>query len=296
MVGVLVGWLAVATVAGVVLGRAIRLADQRSPHVFRDLVPDSLASVAAASLPVARQSRRRVVPLPPVGIALAALAVALETAGFLSRLIRATGPAARTLSMDAPFSLPRLYVAALFAAAALAAVAGAAGMPGRRTWWMAVGAVSAGIAAAKAGSTVHAQAMRALDHALGATGATLVSAAAAAVVVGALWFLSRTERRDRRRVLGVLASYAVASVGLSAVSTLTARVYGGASSWASAATFLEESGEALAGVAFLVAVLVGVAPRLVLPPEWVLRRQADAHTVDLPELLRVRADGTTARP
>ena len=116
------------------------------------------------------------------------------------------------------------------------------------------------------------------------------------MVVGALWFLSRTERRDRRRVLGVLASYAVASVGLSAVSTLTARAYGGASSWASAATFLEESGEALAGVAFLVAVLVGVAPRLVLPPEWVLRRQADAHTVDLPELLRVRADGTTARP
>jgi hypothetical protein len=198
--------------------------------------------------------------------------------------------------MDASFSLPRLYVAALFAAAALVAIAGAGGRPGRRTWWMAVGAVSAGIAAVKAGSTVHAQAMRALDHALGATGAPLVSAAAAAVVVGALWFLSRTERRDRRRVLGVLASYAVASVGLSAVSTLTARAYGSASSWATAATFLEESGEALAGVAFLVAVLVGVAPRLVLPREWVLRRQADAHTVDVPGLLPVRGDGTTARP
>ena len=32
----------------------------------------------------------------------------------------------------------------------------------------------------------------------------------------ALWFLSRTERRDRRRVLGTLAGYAVASVGLGA--------------------------------------------------------------------------------
>jgi hypothetical protein len=33
-------------------------------------------------------------------------------------------------------------------------------------------------------------------------------------------------------------------------------------------------------VVFLVAVLVGVAPRLVLPADWALRRTEDAHTLD----------------
>ena len=62
-----------------------------------------------------------------------------------------------------------------------------------------------------------------------------------------------------------------------------------------AATFLEESGEALAGVAFLLAVLAGVAPRLVLPASWPLRRSADAQTLDLPARLpgRPSIDGPT---
>jgi O-antigen ligase len=127
---------------------------------------------------------------------------------------------------------------------------------------------------------------------VGSAGALLVSAAAAVGVVGALWFLSRTERRDRRRVLGVLALYAAASVGLSAVSAAATGTFGYASNWAATATFLEESGEALAGVGFLMAVLVGVAPRLVLPAGWALRRSADAHTLELPEQLPGRtADG-----
>jgi hypothetical protein len=70
-----------------------------------------------------------------------------------------------------------------------------------------------------------------------------------------------------------LSGYAVAVVGLSAVSAMMGR-YG--STWAATATYLEESGEALAGVAFLMAVLVGVAPQLVLPQAWILRREADA--------------------
>jgi hypothetical protein len=111
--------------------------------------------------------------------------------------------------------------------------------------------------------------------------------------VGVLWFLSRTERRDRRRVLGVLALYAVAAVGLSAISSVVSASDGG-SSWAATATFIEESGEALAGVAFLMAVLVGVAPRLVLPAEWALRREMDAHTLDLPEQVPGRTSGGTA--
>ena len=49
-----------------------------------------------------------------------------------------------------------MFVALLFAAAALAAVAGAGTLPGRRTWWLAVALVGGGVAAVKAGGTVHA--------------------------------------------------------------------------------------------------------------------------------------------
>jgi hypothetical protein len=61
--------------------------------------------------------------------------------------------------------------------------------------------------------------------------------------------------------------------------------------WAVTATYLEESGEALAGVAVLVAVLVGVAPRLVLPASWVLRREEDSAALEVPERLRRTARG-----
>ena len=137
----------------------------------------------------------------------------------------------------------------------------------------------------KAGGSVHADALNLLDRSFGTALTVLVSVLAAGAVVGALWVLSRTERRDRRRVLGVLALYAAASVGLSAVSSVVTGAYGSASRWAAGATFIEETGEALAAVAFLVAVLVGVAPRVVLPARWALRREADAHTLDLPERL-----------
>src|SRR4028118_2432568 len=69
----------------------------------------------------------------------------------------------------------------------------------------------------------------------------------------------RAGRRARRRVLAARGLYAGAAVGLSAVPGLV----GG--QWAVMATFVEESGEALGAVAVLVSVLVGVAPRLVLP-------------------------------
>jgi hypothetical protein len=234
--------------------------------------------------PPTAKVRRRRVPIPPIGVALLAIAVALETWGYVVRLTGAAGSTVQLLSMDAPFSLPRMYVAALFTAAALAAVAGARRIPGRRTWWLAVALVAGGIAAVKAGSTVHARALAWLNEAVGTASALLVSASAALAVVGALWFLSRTEQRDRRRLLSVLALYAAAAVGLSALSSAAA-----STSWAAAATFVEESGEALAGVGFLIAVLVGVAPRVVLPATWALRREADAHTLELPEGLPGRS-------
>jgi hypothetical protein len=271
VLGGLLAWLLVAALVGVVVGRGIRLADQR------EAAPD--ADLLLADPPVVAPARRSL-PLPPLGIGLVAVAVALETIGFVARL---TGSNSSSLSMDAPYSLPRLYVAALFAAGALAALAGASAIPGRRTWWTAVGLVAGVIAAVKAGSTVHSDAIAALVSAAGWTAATAISVLLAAVVVGGLWFLSRSERRDRRRVLGSLAGYAVAAVGLSAVSGIVAGAYGGLSSWAAGATFIEESGEALGGVAMLIAVLAGVAPRIVLPAAWPLRREVDARTLDLPE-------------
>jgi hypothetical protein len=222
-----------------------------------------------------------------VFVGLAALAVALETVGFLLRLNGAETPA---LSMDAAWSLPRLFVALLFAAAALLALAGARSIPGRRTWWTAVSLVGAGIAAVKAGSSVHVDALDALGSAVGGPAALALSMGLAAAVIGGLWFLSRHERRDRRRVLGALTGYAVAAVVLSAVSAVAGQ------GWSAAATFVEESGEALAGVAFLLAVVVGVAPRLALPAGALLRRDADAHTLDLPEQAPGRvAPGPTGR-
>lgn len=283
VLGGLVVWCVVAFLVAVVIGRGIRLADQRSLAATASTVLTT-ADLETAPRVAAARPRRRAVPVPPIGVALFAVAVALMTSGYVVRLTGATGPTAQFLSMDAPLSLPRMFVAALFAAAAVAAVAGAGSLPGRRTWWMAVGLVAGGIAAVKAGSTVHADAMSGLAAALGSSAALVLSAVAAAAVVGVLWFLSRSEQRDRRRILSVLALYAGASIGLSALSGVAAGAAGSASNWAAAATFIEESGEALAGVGFLIAVLVGVAPRVVLPAAWALRRTADAHTLELPEL------------
>ncbi|MGY1795489.1 hypothetical protein ACI796_16075 [Geodermatophilus sp. SYSU D00525] len=276
IVGVLAAWVVVAVVLGVVLGRGIRLADRRSPGtgVEEPLTPAVLGGARAAARPAARPARRRV-PLPPVGVGLAGLAVALEAVGYALHLRGTTGQVARVLSMDAPYSLPRMYVAALFAAAALAAVAGAARNPGRRTWWLAVGAVAGGIAAVKAGSTVHVDAVQALSAVVSPAGAVVVSVLAAGAVLAVLAFLSRAERRDRRRVLSTLGLYAVAAVGLSAVSGWVG------AQWYAMATFVEESGEALSAVAVLMAVLVGVAPRLVLPASW-LRRRDDALSLEAP--------------
>ncbi len=279
VVGGLALWTGVAFVVAVIMGRGIRLADKRSLSAGADTV------ITSAEMPVgaaARRSvspvRRRVVPLPPVGIALVAIAVALETVGYVTRLSGSTGAIAQMWSMDAPLSVPRMFVAFLFAAGALAAFAGASSIPGRRTWWTMVGLVAAAISSVKAGGTIHAHALHLLTRAIGASGALLVSIAIAAVGLGVLGFLSRAEQRDRRRILSVLSLYAVAAVGLSAVSQAASGTF-----WTAAATYVEESGEAITAAAFLVGVLIGVAPRLVLPADWALRRAVDAHTLDVVE-------------
>jgi hypothetical protein len=295
VVGGLIAWFLLGLPVALVVGRSIRRAD---------LLDGTAAGATSATVfvgnmaretppPVTARTRRRTVPLPAFGVALVVTALALETTGYVVQLTGSTGTTAQVLSMDRPLSLPRMFVAMLFAAAATAAVAGVGRMPGRRAWWLAVGAVAGGIAAVKAGSNVHSEALHLLNGAVGEVAAVLLSALAAVAVLGGLWILSRTERRDRRRVLGVLALYAGASVGLSAVSSLAGDLYGSVSTWAVGATFLEELGEALAGVAFLMAVLVGVAPRIALPARWALRRRADAYGLELHESPQGRTAGAT---
>ncbi|MGY1624200.1 hypothetical protein ACI789_18535 [Geodermatophilus sp. SYSU D00965] len=228
----------------------------------------------------AREARRRI-PVPPLAVVLMGFGLALEVVGFAVRVGDVPRAIARPLSMELPFSVPRLFIAALFAAAALAAAAGAGRIPGRRTWWSVVAVVAAGLAAIKAGSTVHKAVMEALDGYAYPVRALLLTAPVAVAGLGWIWWLSRHERRDRTRTLASLGLYAVAALGLSTISTVVEEALGHSSPWTAAATLVEETGEMLAAVAFLVAVLIGVAPRVVLPAAWVLRRTADEHTLDV---------------
>jgi hypothetical protein len=268
----LIGWTGFAVVVAPLVGLALREADRRERQ-----------SLNLAAAPAERVLRRRRIPVPPLAVALLLTGVVLETVGFV---VRTSGHerTARLWSMDLPLSVPRMFVAGLFLAAALAALLGAVRSRGRRPWWTAVAGVCAVIAEVKAGGTVHVRAVAAV----GLSGRPLVAAALSAalvgVVVGGLWWLSRSERRDRRRMLIALGLYACAAVGLSAVTLLIGKA-GASTYWTAAATFVEETGEAFGAVAVLVAVLVGVAPRLVLPADWLLRRQADAETVDAPGAL-----------
>jgi hypothetical protein len=284
----LVGWVGVSAIGALLVSMVIREADRREleapagglPHPEVAFAADVAARKVAAR--GARQSRRRI-PVPPLAVTLAGIGVTLEAIGLVARASGFDRGAGQLWSMDAPMSIPRLYVTALFVAAALAAFLGSSRAPGRRGWWVGVGLVAVVIAEVKGGGTVHVRALEVLGVSGRPVAALIGSAAVAAVVLGTLWWLSRSEVRDRRRVLGAFALYAIASVGLSSVSAGLGSAHG--SAWAAAATFVEESGEVLGGVAVLVAVLVGVAPRLVLPASWPLRRTADAETVDAPGTL-----------
>jgi hypothetical protein len=283
---VLLGWVGISVIVALPLGMVIREADRRELDVPAGALPHPLVAMNGGVAP--RPARRRI-PVPPIAVTLAGIGVTLEAVGFVVRSAGLDRGAGRLWSMDAAMSVPRLYVTALFVAAAAAAFLGGSRTLGRRGWWVGVGLVAVVVAEVKGGGTVHVRALEMLGVAGRPVVAAIGSAAVAAVVLGTLWWLSRSEIRDRRRVLGAFALYAVASVGLSAVSTGLGQSRG--SAWAAAATFVEESGEVLGAVAVLMAVLVGVAPRLVLPADWPLRRTADATTVDAPGALPVWAPG-----
>jgi len=276
----LLGWTGLAVVLAPLLALAMREADRRERR-----------SLGLTAAPAERAVRRRRIPVPPVAAALLFTGVVLEAVGFV---VRTSGHerTAQLWSMDAPLAVPRMYVAALFALAALAAFAGALRGTGRRPWWVAVGVVALLIAEVKAGGTVHVRTLAALGLSSRPLLATTLSAALAGLVLAALWWLSRDEQRDRRRMLIAIGLYATAAVGLSGVTSLIGK--GGASPyWMAASTFVEETGEAFGAVAVLTAVLVGVAPRLVLPAAWLLRRRADAETIDAPQAAPQRLGGVT---
>ncbi len=276
----LVGWVGVSMIGALLVGMVIREADRRELEAPAGSLPHP--TVAFAADVAARKAARRRIPVPPIAVTLAGIGVTLEAVGFV---VRAAGldRAGQLWSMDQPLSVPRLYVTALFVAAAAAALLGGSRTPGRRAWWVGVGLVAVVVAEVKGGGTVHVRALEMLGVAGRPVVAMLGSAAVAAAVLGTLWWLSRTEIRDRRRVLGAFALYAVAAVGLSSVSAGLGQSRG--ATWAAVGTFVEESGEVLGAVAVLMAVLVGVAPRLVLPENWPLRRTADAQTIDAPAAL-----------
>ena len=278
---VLFGWVGLSVLVALPMGLFIGQADrlQRAADARAE------RTSGAAAAPV----RRRRVPVPPVAVAVAGIGVALEAVGFVVRSAGLDRGTARLWSMDAPMSVPRLYVTGLFVAAAAAAFLGSTRADARRAWWVGVGLVALVVAEVKGGGTVHVGVLERLGVADRPLVAAAGSAVVAAAVLATLWWLSRTEVRDRRRVLGAFGGYVVAAVGLSAVSSLAGP------GWAAAATFVEESGEVLGAVAVLMAVLVGVAPRLVLPADWVLRRTADAQTVDAPGQLPVLSPGRLYR-
>ena len=78
LVGGLFVWLLVAFLVAVVVGRGIQLADSRSAA---PAVPEMLDAAPVPSPVAAVRARRRAVPLPPLGIALVAFALALELGG-----------------------------------------------------------------------------------------------------------------------------------------------------------------------------------------------------------------------
>jgi hypothetical protein len=274
---VLVGWTAVGLLCALPVGRAIRDADRREVLGAPDAPPPLTLPVVRGPLP----ARRRRIPVPPIALILATTGVCLEAVGFAVRTSGSERGTAALLSMDQPLSVPRLYITALFVATAGAALLGGARIEKRRSWWVAVGLVAVLVAEVKGGGTVHVRVLAAVGVADHPVVAAIGSALVAAVVLAGLFWISRADRRDRRRVLSAWALYAVAAVGLSAVSSLVGQSFG-SSPWTALATFVEESGEVLGAVAVLVSVLVGVAPRLVLPADWALRRTADAQTLDAP--------------
>jgi len=234
--------------------------------------------MTGALLQTSRPRASRRVPVPPWARWAAAGLVGSEVLGYLLRVLHAPRALSHPLSMELPFSLPRMLVATVFVMAAVAAATGAARLPRRRTWWTAIAVLCAAAALVKAGSTVHKAVIESIGGYAHPARALAVSAVVGVVVLGGLFWLSREERRDRRRVLKWFGAYGVAAGGLTVPSALAEAAWGHGSALTATFVLVEESSEAVAALGVLVAVLVGVAPRFVFPADHPFRRTADEGT------------------
>ena len=234
LVGIAV-WLVLGVLVAVTMGRGIRIANDESPHVGLPVGLNTADLPVALRAPVAvpAPGRRRPLPLPPVGVGLIVVALALETAGFVARLTGARGALATASPWTPPFSVPRLYVAALFAVAAHRGRRRRR-RQGTRSWWV-------GVAWWPPPSPRSRQAAPPLlrdgtGHAdARGTVALLISVTLAAGVLVGLWVLSRATAATAAACSARSAS-TPSPCRTSALSGAVAAVYGGGP-WAATATF-----------------------------------------------------------
>jgi len=187
--------------------------------------------------------------------ALVGLALGLFSLGFLVRWRCAVGSCPLPgrewiVDLDAIGGLPRLFTTAVFAATAVAAAVAAVQTRGTsRLWWSAVTAIGVGLVFAKLVS-----AHSVLETTDGTTLTLLAGTVCTVVGLPALWAAGRAwgVAGSGLVVLG-LAVYAVAALGLDVV-TRTVAVVQPQPLPLTAATFVEELGEALTAVALLGAV------------------------------------------
>ncbi|GHE11841.1 hypothetical protein [Klenkia taihuensis] len=197
---------------------------------------------AALALPLRRGTATTVV--------LAALVVLAETVGLATRLAcraAACAPWTARFDLDALGSVPRLLVTSVLAVAAVCCwwAVLRAGRHGAGIWWATLALGAAVLAAAKATSLHSVLEARLPDAQLLFLGVSLLGLTVA--VVSGRW----VRRGTRVAVVTWLALYALASVGLAAVSVVLA---GTGTLAGDLASYVEETAEGLSAVGLLAAV------------------------------------------
>jgi hypothetical protein len=188
---------------------------------------------------------------------LAASALGIFLLGFLVAL--RCGPrrchgslVPRLLDLDAVGGLPRLFTTALFLATALLAWRARRSVQGAATnWWAAVAAIATGLTLAKAVS-VHST----IKQDASPLPTLLASVLLTILALGGLWMAGRRWGvAATGPVVVALAAYALAALGLDQLTGLAAAIQDRVG-WltVSGAIFVEELGEALAALFFLVTV------------------------------------------
>lgn len=190
---------------------------------------------------------------------LALVAVVLFGAAFAVRLScglgHCTAPAVRQLlSLDAVGGLPRLFTTGVLAAAGVLAGVQGWSVTGRvRLWWAGVAGAGLVLAVLKSFSALESEAPLTATLLLGL--AVAVPALALLAATGRAWGVP-----GATRVLAAFAGYALAALGLDALTGLVEAVQDDAGTvseyWAE---FAEELGEALAALAVLAVVRAATA-------------------------------------